>query len=432
MTYHSWGRFPPVTQQRYYPVRSQVDPVDWESIAGTVLPYGLGRSYGDSCLNEGGTLLLTTPLDHYLLFDAEQGILRCEAGVSLAEILEQIVPHGWFLPVTPGTKFVTLGGAIANDVHGKNHHRAGTFGRYVRQLELLRSDGSRWVCSPEHHPALFRATIGGLGLTGLILWAEITLKPIYSPQIEMESIKFRHLDEFFDLSAESDRDFEYTVAWVDCLSSGNSLGRGIFMRGNHSHEPAPLITRQKPKLRMPGNAPNMLLNPITIKAFNFVYYHKQRQRVKPKTTHYEPFFFPLDAVNQWNRIYGKRGFLQYQFVVPDDDPQVITGIFKRVAASGQGSFLAVLKTFGDVPPAGMMSFPQQGITLALDFPIRRNLFDLLDQIDDIIRAHHGAVYPAKDARMSATNFQAFYPQWEDFATHIDPKFSSSFWRRVTK
>lgn len=431
VSYGSWGNFPHVAQK--------VRRIDWPSEAvlageGTLLPYAYGRSYGDSCLNGGGTLLDASPLDRLIAFDETTGVLRAEAGVSLEQVLAFCVPRGWFLPVTPGTKYVSLGGAVANDIHGKNHHRAGTFGRHVRAFELLRSDGARLVCSPEENTELFRATVGGLGLTGLILWVELALRPIQTALIDHETVKFANLDEFFALSAASDAPFEYTVAWVDCAAQGDKLGRGLFMRGNHAADPGELTPSPPPRLSAPFDAPDVLLNRFTVGAFNALYYGKQRRKVVRKRSHYEGFFYPLDAVGAWNRIYGPRGFLQYQFALPfSGDAGVTKEIFGRIAASKLGSFLAVLKMFGDLPSPGMLSFPQPGVTLALDFPNEgTRTFALLDELDGIIREGGGRVYPAKDARMSAASFRAFYPQWEAFSQYIDPRFSSSFWRRVTE
>ena len=227
-----------------------------------MLPFGMGRSYGDCCLNDGGVLLNTAGMSRVSSgLIRGQGLIRCEAGISLEDILKFTVPQGWFLPVTPGTKFITLGGATANDVHGKNHHRVGTFGRHIRRLELLRSDGRRLICSPEENPEWFAATIGGLGLTGLITWVEFSLRKIASAMIEMETIKFQNLDDFFEITVESDQRFEHTVAWVDCLSRGDALGRGIFMRGNHASASAgPLTTHQPPRLNVPFDFPAVALN----------------------------------------------------------------------------------------------------------------------------------------------------------------------------
>jgi FAD/FMN-containing dehydrogenase len=439
MAYQSWGNFPKVSQ-RNVPVLWRKKPLFLPNTPDTVLPHGLGRSYGDVCLNEGGVLLTTRHLNRFIHFDVDNGILRCEAGVSLAEILDLCVPYGWFLPTTPGTKFVTIGGAIANDVHGKNHHCAGTFGRHVLQFELLRSDGERLLCSPTQNENYYAATIGGLGLTGFITWAEIQLKRILHRAIQSESIQFEDLEEFFELSEQSDQHYDYTVSWVDCNSKDKARERGIFMRGNHVEQneipetwQIPFLRRLPPALRtMPIDLPSFALNRWSISAFNWLYYNQQRQKSVTKLVDYDPFFYPLDVIFEWRRLYGKNGFLQYQFVVPDSDHQVIKDIFHTISASGMGSFLAVLKTFGELTSPGILSFPRQGVTLALDFPIKGSItFELLERLDDMVREANGAVYPCKDARLSARNFQAYYPQWTEFAQYIDPRFSSSFWRRVT-
>ncbi|MEZ5673646.1 MAG: FAD-binding oxidoreductase, partial [Thiotrichaceae bacterium] len=396
---------------------------------------GVGRSYGDVCLNDGGVLCSARELNHYIDFDPKTGRLCCEAGVTLAEILAFSVPRGWFLSITPGTKFVTVGGAIANDVHGKNHHRAGTFGNHVMQFELVRSNGERLQCSPSSNAELFSATISGLGLTGLITWAEIQLKPICHRAMQAEMIQFYNLEEFFNLSAESDASYEYTMAWVDCNSRGKGFGRGIFFRGNHvTPETAPNVWRiSNRSLTMPLDLPGFVLNRHSVAAFNFLYYHQQSQKSVAKLVDYNPFFYPLDAILRWNRLYGKQGFLQYQCVVPYTDHQIITEIIHKITDSGMGSFLAVLKTFGDVKSPGMLSFPRAGVTLALDFPIKgEQTFQLLEYLDEMVVTAGGRVYPCKDARMSPKNFKLYYPQWEAFAQHTDPRFSSSFWRRVTR
>jgi FAD/FMN-containing dehydrogenase len=436
----SWGRYPRVRPRAVVPVYWRDELPDLAALDAPVLPYAYGRSYGDSCLNEDGIMLDVSHLNRFLAFDEQKGILRCEAGVTLADILTLIVPRGWFLPVTPGTKFVSVGGAIANDVHGKNHHRAGTFGCHVTRFELLRSNGERLLCSPDENVELFRATIGGLGLTGLILWAEFRLKPVHNPFILMERIRYRSLAEFMALSNDSDQDFEYTVAWVDCLASGQQLGRGLFMRGNHA-EPLGSELREwqgdgsrSPRLSVPVDMPSFVLNTLSMKAFNAVYYRAQHNDRVRKLVPYEPFFYPLDAVQHWNRMYGKRGFLQYQCVVPlDDGYEVMKALLETISRSGEGSFLTVLKKFGDVPSPGMLSFPRPGLTLALDFPYHgQKTLTLFERLDQLVRESGGAVYPAKDAHMTAESFQAYYPQWKEFARYIDPHCSSSFWRRVTR
>lgn len=431
--YPSWGRFPVVAPARAERVtwRNAIPPL--ATLPGPLLPYAYGRSYGDSCLNEGGTLLDVRGLDRLIAFDTERGILRCEVGVTFAQLLPVIVPRGWFLPVSPGTKYVSVGGAIANDIHGKNHHRGGTFGRHVTRLEIVRTHGERLECSPTAHGDLFRATIGGLGLTGLMTWAEFQLKPITNAYITQEIIKFDSLDEWLQITAASDRDWEYTVSWADCLVGPPRYTRGLFIRGNHDTDPArPRILKPGPTLAMPVDAPNFALNTLTVKAFNALYYGRQRAKQVERVLPYEPFFYPLDAIRGWNRMYGRRGFFQYQCVVPlGGDNAPIKEIFRRIHAAGAGSFLVVLKTFGDIASPGLMSFPQPGITLALDFANDgAKTLRLLDDLDAVVRDSGGRIYPAKDARMSGEMFRASFPQWREFAASVDPHFSSSFWRRV--
>jgi FAD/FMN-containing dehydrogenase len=397
-----------------------------------MLPVGLGRSYGDVCLLDRGALLNTRGLARLIGFNADTGLLRCEAGVSLAELLDFAVPRGWFLPVTPGTKYVTVGGAIANDIHGKNHHVAGTFGRHVPRFELARSDGSRMECSPTENPEWYQATIGGLGLTGLITWAEIQLRPIVSRKMDYRGIKFNGIEEFLSITKAYGM-VEYTVAWIDCVSEGRNFARGIFMQGEHSRIPEKLSLSGEPRLSVPMNLPAALLNRLTVSAFNTAYYHKQIGRQVTALMDYEPFFYPLDKVLYWNRIYGREGMLQFQCVLPErDDPRGIVEILRTITASGLASFLAVIKVFGDVPSPGLLSFPRPGITLALDFPVRDEItFALVDRLAEITLEHGGCMYPAKDARMTPHQYQTFYPQWRQFAGFIDPAFNSAFWQRVT-
>ncbi|MGD0731436.1 MAG: FAD-binding oxidoreductase [Terracidiphilus sp.] len=429
--FQSWGRYPGL-QADLVPLNWMTDFPLAAPPAGTMLPVGLGRSYGDSCLLDHGTLLDTRGMARLIDFNAETGLLRCEAGVSLAEILDFAVPRGWFLMVTPGTKYVTVGGAIANDIHGKNHHVAGTFGTHTPRFELVRSDGARMVCSATENAERYQATIGGLGLTGLITWAEVQLRPIVSRKIDYKGTKFKGIEEFLAISQASSN-VEYTVAWIDCVSQGSSFARGIFMQGAHSATPDKLSPSGEPHLSVPVNMPAAMLNRFTVGAFNTLYYHKQLERTKTGLVDYEPFFYPLDRVLHWNRIYGREGFLQFQCVLPDHgDPRGITQILGTITASGLASFLAVIKVFGDVPSPGMLSFPRPGITLALDFPIRPDVsFALLERLAEITLEHGGCMYPAKDARMTPHQFQSFYPQWEQFARFIDPAFNSAFWQRVT-
>lgn len=426
--YVSWGRYP-CTEQRGvdYRWRDQSLPK-----AERFLPQGNARSYGDSCMNEGGLVLSTRTLDRFISFDAITGILRCEAGVLLSQIIALVAPQGWFLPVTPGTKYVTIGGAVANDVHGKNHHLEGTFGCHVTQLELQRSDGQRLVCSPQKHAGLFAATIGGLGLTGLIVWAEIQLKKVASLAVSVETIKYPDLHSFFRLSSESDEKYEYTVAWVDCLASGRKLGRGHFLRANHAPASQPEAPVNRRRLSIPIELPVSLVNRFTLKTFNRLYYHRQFEDVKRATVHFEKFFYPLDGIQNWNRIYGPSGFLQFQCVVPTEASEAaIEEILTRISHAGRGSFLAVLKMFGDMRSPGMLSFPRSGATLALDFPYQgRKTLDLFEKLDAVVFEANGAVNPSKDARMPGEHFREYFPAVQDFLDYRDPGISSSFWRRV--
>jgi FAD/FMN-containing dehydrogenase len=404
----------------------------------TVLPFGNGRSYGDSNLNPGGILLDTRSLDRILEFDARTGVLVCEAGVLLSEILARHVPLGWFPAVTPGTRFITIGGAIANDVHGKNHHRAGSFGNHVLRFELLRSDGTRMICSPDENADWFAATIGGLGLTGVITWAALQMRPLPSPCVDSETIRFRSLDEFFELSTDSERDHEYTVSWIDCASGGRHLGRGLFGRGNHASQPrrdgahAAGHDPDASGRRVPFTPPFSLVNGVTVKALNWAYFHRQRRDRVREVQHYRRFFYPLDGVLEWNRLYGPRGFFQYQCAVPHAGAaRCVHALLEAIAASGMGSFLAVLKQFGDIPSRGMLSFPMPGTTLALDFPNRGEaLHRLFDALDRIVLDAGGRLYPAKDGRMGSAMFKAGYPRWREFTRYVDPRFSSGLWRRV--
>jgi FAD/FMN-containing dehydrogenase len=429
--FESWGRYPKLPAKLLSLFWAEEFPPRIDA-GGKMLPVGMGRSYGDVCLLENGTLLRTTPLDRFLSFDAATGLLRCEAGVTLAEILDAFVPRGWFLPVTPGTKYVTVGGAIANDIHGKNHHVAGTFGRHVPRFELVRSDGQRIECSASENTDWYTVTIGGMGLTGLISWAEVQLRPIQSRRLRYKGTRFIGIDEFVDLS-RAGAGSEYTVAWIDCVAQGKNFARGIFMQADHLEISEDLTPSPKPKLSMPFDLPSVVLNRFSVGAFNTLYYNKQMGKQKTGLVDYEPFFYPLDSILHWNRLYGKEGLLQFQCVLPwGRDQRGIVRALEAITSSGLASFLAVIKVFGDVASPGMMSFPVPGITLALDFPIRpETSFRLFDKLADITAEFGGRMYPAKDARMSARHFQHFYPQWEEFSAYLDPEFSSSFWQRVT-
>ncbi|MGI9286504.1 MAG: FAD-binding oxidoreductase [Pseudomonadales bacterium] len=397
-----------------------------------MLPIGNGRSYGDSGINENQATLSSRRLNRFISFDREHGLLHCESGLLFKDILQITVPQGWYLPVVPGTQFITLGGAIANDIHGKNHVGQGSFGCHVAELTLLRSDGQRLICSAENHADLFCATIGGLGLTGIIVAAKIRLLPIASGSMDVEVLPFARLQEYLQLAHESSS-WPYTVAWVDCAHSKNA-GRGLFTRGKFTDSPK----ANKPKtpshrLGIPFQLPFGLVNRSSVTLFNKLYYASEIRKRKQLLWH-ENFFFPLDGVGHWNRIYGPSGFYQYQFVVPlEGAGEIIKQVIHHVAVSGSGSFLAVLKDFGPVQSPGMLSFPCEGLTLAVDVPNRGpSTLDLLGRLDEVIVAANGRLYPAKDARMPTAVFQRQYPQWIEFEKLRDPMFSSTFWRRVTQ
>ena len=405
-----WGRYPAVDA-------TVLRPADVASAAELVaagkrrlVPRGLGRSYGDSSL--GDSVVDVTGLDRFLAFDSQTGILRCAAGVSLAEILDVFVPRGWFLPTTPGTKFVTVGGAIASDVHGKNHHVDGTFSSHVTSMRVATVSDGIITCSPTKTSALFRATCGGMGLTGIILDATFQLKPIRSAYIDQTLLKAANLDEALELFVEYEPS-PYSVAWIDCLARGRSLGRSLLTVGRHS-ESGELVTGRDPALTVPIDLPGKVLNRRSVQWFNSLYYNRVRQRRSEQHVHYDTFFYPLDSIHHWNRIYGRRGFTQYQFVVPrEGGMEGLRAVLDRVAASGRASFLAVLKVFG---PANNnhLSFPFEGYTLALDLKLDDGLLPFLDQLDEIVLDHDGRLYLSKDSRMSPAMFRATYPRWEEW------------------
>jgi FAD/FMN-containing dehydrogenase len=412
-----------------------VDGRAFPSATGSVLPRGLGRSYGDVCVNGGGALMHTFRRDRLLAFDDVHGILTCEAGASLADIAQTMLPLGWFLPVVPGTRFVTVGGAIANDVHGKNHHISGTFGRAVQSISLRRSDsGVHRLDAPN---PLLAHTIGGLGLTGLIEEVTLQLSRVPGPGIVQETKLFGGksgdggIDDYLVLDAES-KDWNYTVGWIDTMDKNL---RGVFFRGNHCAGLDEWLAPNAAKLTLPVDAPQWLLGRWSARAFNAAYYRAQAlQTAKRATIPLWQFFFPLDAVNAWNRAYGKRGFIQYQFVVPTDAArETVPRILSHLRESNVASYLAVIKTFGELRSPGLMSFPMAGTTVALDIPAPNdNDRRALDRADAMVADVGGRVYPAKDARMSATMFQRFFPQWRELEAMRDPMISSSFWRRVTR
>lgn len=389
----------------------------------------MGRSYGDACLNPNGVLWKTTGLDRFISLDETTGRLICEAGVLLRDIHRLAIPLGWMLPVTPGTQLVTVGGAIANDVHGKNHHGFGCFGDHVLWIKLVRTDGSIMECRPDSLPDWFSATVGGLGLTGVITETEIQLRKVAGPWLNTETIPYGNLDEFFCLADESETDWEHTVSWIDCISG--SGGRGLFMRGN----PCDVGSRPIPKARkltMPFVPPMSLVNQLTLRPFNTAYFNLKKNQAAKNIEYYEAFFYPLDNLLEWNRMYGPKGFYQYQSVVPwKHGLDVTQAMLGEIARVGDGSFLAVLKTFGNRQAVGMLSFPQPGVTLALDFPNRGDrTLKLFERLDAIVREAGGRIYPAKDARMPRDLFEAGYPRINEFIKHRDPGISSAMSRRL--
>lgn len=432
----SWGNYPPFPQVAtvcHWRSELATTLAELQQHHGSTLAYGSGLSYGDSCLATSDHVLHTHKLDRFLSADWATGILSAECGVTLEGILAVAIPKGWFLPVTPGTKYITLGGALANDVHGKNHHRRGTFGCHVRRFGLLRSDTGRLTCSPEENSELFKATLGGLGLTGVIEWAEIQLVPIRSSQINGITQRFDNLDEFFDLSDEFDDAHEFSVSWIDCASKGKTAGRGVYMAGDFA-EDGPLTIAGSRKLTVPITPPFSLINGLSLRAFNELYWRRATVTRQRATTSYDSFFYPLDALLKWNRIYGPRGFQQYQALIPEKDAKEgIRALLDTIAQSGTGSFLAVLKRCGAVKSPGLLSFPQPGTTLALDFPQNgQATASLFAKLDAIVRETCGRLYPAKDAHMSGEDFKTSYPNWGQVEAIRDPALMSRFWQRVTQ
>jgi FAD/FMN-containing dehydrogenase len=405
---YGWGRYP--QQDAYLHVPPSSASLEFTvKQQDSILARGMGRSYGDSA--NALNVLQTTYINHFIEFDKATGKLTAEAGITLREILEIIVPCGWFLPVTPGTSFVTLGGAIASDVHGKNHHIAGTFGQHVKSLSMLLGSGEVVTTSPQHHADLFHATCGGMGLTGIIISATIQLLPIKSSLISQKTIKADCVEAACE-AFESNSNATYSVAWIDCLSKGKSLGRSVIMLGEHSEQGGLEIdTRQK--VSVPFSTPSVLLNRLTMKAFNTAYWHKSKHNLS-QTVGLMPYFYPLDAVGEWNRLYGKKGFLQFQCVVPRlDGIANMRRLLTEISNSGEGSFLAVLKQFG-VANENLLSFPTEGYTLALDFKASETAIKTVKRLEDMVVDMGGRLYLTKDAVMQESTFKATYPNWEKF------------------
>lgn len=375
-----------------------------------LIAFGNGRSYGDSAVNE--QILNISKHNYFLDFDDRTGVLHCQAGVLLSDIIDVLMPKGWFLPVTPGTKFITVGGAIASDIHGKNHHVAGSFSDHVVSFRLLLHDGSVVRCSHTENTELFKATCGGMGLTGIILDVVFKLVRVKSINIEQTTIKTKNLKETFE-AFEQYKSTTYSVAWIDCLAKGDDIGKCILRVGEHS-EDGDLNLKQKRTITIPFDLPSFTLNSLSVKAFNKVYYAKEKAGVSNQIVSFDSFFYPLDALNEWNRIYGRHGFTQYQFVLPlEHSYSGLKEILGKIADSGKGSFLAVLKLFGK-GNENYLSFPMEGYTLALDFKIEKGLFELLDDLDKIVVKYNGRIYLTKDVRVSKSSFEQGYPYVDKF------------------
>lgn len=430
LDYTSWGRIVRVPHQVVKPRFVDALP----RLVGDGAPYlpvGMRRSYGDSVISTCNRLIDMTEIDRFHAFDDVTGVLHCDAGVTLDALLQFAVPRGWFVATTPGTRFVTLGGALANDVHGKNHHRAGTLGCSVKSFGLVRSDAAPQRV--HRGEPLFNATLGGLGLTGIITDVEIVLTRIESAYLDIERIAYNNIREFFELANESVDTFEHTVSWIDCANGGKALGRGIFQRANWRRDGRLVPHRSKSGPVIPFDLPTHLLNGTTVRLFNTFYNALQKSGPRMGITHYAPFFYPLDSIRDWNRMYGATGLYQYQCVVPSGNAEdAIEELIRRISMSGAGSFLAVLKTFGGRHSGGSLSFPQEGATLALDFANRgAETLSLMSQLDQIVRAADGRLYAAKDGRMSASMFQQGYPEWTHVRDMKDPSVTSNFWQRVS-
>jgi FAD/FMN-containing dehydrogenase len=438
-----WGNFS-LERCRVLRPRS-VSDIEWLMAGDSparVIARGLGRAYGDSSLNRDEGVVELTSLNRFRAFDPQMGVLECEAGVSIAEIIEFLLPRGWFVSTTPGTKHVTIGGAIAADVHGKNHHCDGSFGKCVLDFLLMTADGSVVRCSPQENAELFWGTIGGMGLTGIILQARLQLRRVDSAYVRVNYKRTANLDETLEYFAQTNSQFRYSVAWIDCLAQGASLGRSVVMLGNDAvaddlrarHRGDRFRPRPRGNRDVPVFMPHVLLNRWSMGLMNSAYYasHPDAERV----VDYETFFYPLDFLSHWNRIYGRRGFVQYQVLFsPATSRQGLIEVLEAASRSGMASFLAVLKSSGPAS-GGALSYLFPGHTLAMDFPNNGpGLRRLADELDRIVLKHGGRLYLAKDALMSAGTFAEMYPESREFLrlkACVDPenRFSSSQARRV--
>ncbi|MES3018330.1 MAG: FAD-binding oxidoreductase [Bacteroidota bacterium] len=405
MKLHAWGNYPEVDALIYY-YRGQTDLSPMLNTRAPFIAFGNGRSYGDSALSE--KVLRMTQHNRMLSFDNELGKLTCESGLLLSDIIKVFLPRGWFLQVTPGTKLITVGGAIAADIHGKNHHQLGCFSSCVESFKLVLPDDRIVSCSEKENTDLFRATCGGMGLTGIIIEATLFLKKVQSSKISQTTIKNADLEQTFE-AFEKYKNSPYSVAWIDCLAKGKSMGRSLLMCGEFLTD-GHLDYREKKSMNVPRFFPAFLLNALTVRVFNFVYYNKVVNRITTKDVSVDSFFYPLDAIKNWNRVYGKNGFVQYQFILPKDNSfEGLREILHIIAESGKGSFLAVLKLYGE-ENENYLSFPIEGYSLALDFKIENGLFELLNELDILVLKYSGRIYLAKDARVSKEVFEKGYPK----------------------
>lgn len=428
----NWGNYPALScDETTFSQEEQIQ--DFISSHTSVIARGNGRCYGDASL--AAFSVSTLKYDKVLTFDAVNGIFECQSGITLDQILDIIVPKGWFLPVTPGTKFITIGGAVASDVHGKNHHVDGSFSNHIISMDVITGNQDTITCSADEHADLFWATCGGMGLTGIITRVKFGLKKIETAYIKQKQIKAKNLEDLIRLFEEY-KDYTYSMAWIDCLKKGDSFGRSILIVGEHatneelspSQQKAPLKVSGKSKLTVPFNLPSFILNTLTVKAFNWLYYAKNTKREINNVVPYEPFFYPLDAILHWNRGYGKAGFVQYQFVLSLENKAGLVEILKRISDKGWGSFLAVLKVFGKQD--SLISFPMEGYTLALDFPVRKGLFEFLDELDSIVLQYGGRLYLSKDARMKQEVFWQSYANARQFADIVKTYNGKNVFRSV--
>ncbi|MGC1399771.1 FAD-binding protein [Candidatus Binatus sp.] len=437
-----WGRYPLSESDVYRPDRIAELAAVVTANTSSLIARGAGRAYGDAALNDQNRVVDLTRLNRILAFDATSGLLRCEAGVTIAELIDVFLPRGFFPPVTPGTRFVTLGGSVAADVHGKNHHRDSSLAAHVTWFDLMIASGEVLRCSREENAAFFWATVGGMGLTGVILELELRMRRVESAYLDGESIRARNIDAAIEAFERTDAQYGYSVAWIDCNSGKSALGRSVLNVGNFATlerlppnlAQNPLSTMPKLSPIVPFDLPGFTLNSLSIRAFNAVIWAFNRDRAAHTIFDWESFFYPLDSIRNWNRIYGRRGFVQYQCVWPPDESRAgLVEVLEAISRSGRGSFLAVLKKFG--AQDGLLSFPMPGYTLALDFPVTDGLLEFLDTLDAMVLKRGGRVYLAKDARMSAETFRAMYPnlnRWQTAKTLADPgnRFSSSLSRRL--